>query len=150
WRTLPWNLDLGNHAAIPPSIDKTAELWIQPHTSGLTCIRLTILDQKADPGVLPAIEQMIGCRPAVKSDPGDDRDWVLEAECIQPEAVQDSEVVSSIRLEPLATTLRNAGLSELFLYVQHTPLGATRLSPRLRDSWLGAGMQEYVDRRSLR
>ncbi len=155
WRTLPWNLGLGSSNLVAPNADRTAQLWIQSHSSGLTCVRLWLPDQaplgrNVEDRLLPAIEKMIGCSPRVTGNRNAGKDWVFDAECAQPSSKRETQVVTTIRLEGLAEFLRDTGITQVFSYVQHAPVGESSLRPQAADSWTFAGMQEHIDMRWLR
>jgi hypothetical protein len=150
WRKIPWNLDLGDGASIVPSSGNSTEFVIQSHPNGLTCVRVRLLDHGREPGVLPVMEHVLGCQPYVTSDAMDGRDWVLNAECVQPGAVSGTRVTTHLHVEPFADWLRANGFTQVLYYLQHVPAGDSQLQPAAHDSWVGDNLQEYVGRQSLR
>ncbi len=150
WRTLPWNLDLGGGQRVAESTDRTAEIYVQPHSWGLMCVRLRVPNHPADPEIVAGIDQMLGCATHPTSETMEGSDWVLNAECFMSGMHQSSQIVTHFRLEPLAASLREAGFTQLFSYVQHTAGGESHIQPPSRATWLNEGFYEHVDMRWLR
>jgi Protein of unknown function (DUF1266) len=149
WRRLAWDQDLGAGKPVLPSSEKTAEVIVQPHPSGLTCVRLRLQEPVADSSVVPAISRMIGCDARVTGEGIDigsyKGDWVVNAECVLSGAFNGTESVTRIRPEMLAKLLRTVGYTQLFSYVQHSPIGQSLLVPAAHDTWQSGGYREHVN-----
>jgi hypothetical protein len=151
WRKYPWNLDLGNGYAAPPSVDKTAWLILAAHPGGLICLRVTVPDHRDALEYESAIEETVGCRPHITGQRRDGPDWVLDTECLQPDTLHGTQTVARFHLEPIAELLRRDGVTQLFAMFQHQPNGSdSELFPAASDGWIENGWRWYFTVRSLR
>ncbi len=50
-------------------------------------------------------------------------------------------VAAKLRLEPVRSALQQAGVTQLFVYLEHVPAGESTLSPPARTSWFADGQQ---------
>jgi hypothetical protein len=151
WRKYPWNLDLGNGYVAPPSIDKSAWLELAAHPAGLICVRLTVPGHRDAVEYETAIEDAVGCHPYVKGHRREGPDWIIDTECLKPDTLQGTEIVTLFHLEPLAEQLRSEGVTQLFTTFEHQPNGTeSELLPSAADEWNRNGWQWYLDVKSLR
>jgi hypothetical protein len=76
WRQLPWNLDLGKGA---PAVsgESSAQLTFAARPRGLMCLWLEVRDRPASGTLVPAMEQVLGCklRILVEGSTGRDCAW---------------------------------------------------------------------------
>jgi hypothetical protein len=98
---------------------------------------------------LQAIEKTVGCKPRVKSATYNAKDWVLDTECENQEVVHGTQVVARLRIEPILEQLRQEGATELFLYVQHDPIGVSTLVPKAQDTYVSGSQQWHTSTLSL-
>ena len=153
WRKYPWNFDLGNeHIRSIPA--KSAELILAVHSQGLMCVRLRIPDHLDSRSLayepyLQAIEKTVGCKPRVKSTAYNSKDWTLDTECVNEETLHGTQVVARLRIEAIRQQLLSEGATELFLYVQHDPIGRSKLVPEAQDEYVADEQQWHTSTLAL-
>jgi hypothetical protein len=148
WRKYAWDLDLGGDP-VTARPGKSAELTLAVHPQGLMCVRLRIPDHldaedHAYEPYLKAIENAVGCKPRIKGSSYDSKDWILDTECSNEEVLQGTQVVARLSIEPIAAQLRREGVTEMFTYVQHEPLGTSLLVPAAQDTYVDNELRWYL------
>jgi hypothetical protein len=153
WRKYAWDMDLGGDP-VTANPAKSGELTLAVHPQGLMCVRLRVPDRieaedHAYEPYLKAIEKTVGCKPRVTDARYDSKDWILDTECTNNDVLQGAEVVATLSIESIAKPLRSDGVTEVFIYVQHEPLGTSVLIPAAQFEYVDDGLQWYVSTLSL-
>jgi hypothetical protein len=148
WRKYPWNLDLGG-GPVKVTPAKSAELILAVHAHGLMCARVRVPDHLDAQDLsyepyLTAIGKAVGCKPRVTAGSYTSKDWVLDTECTNEKVVDGDQVVAKLPIESIAEQLRHEGVTELFLYIQHDPKGASMLVPKAQDFYISGELQWYT------
>ncbi len=74
----------------------------------------------------------------------DSKDWILDTECSNEEVLQGTQVIARLSIEPIAGQLRREGVTEMFTYVQHEPLGTSLLVPAAQDTYVDNELRWYL------
>jgi len=153
WRKYAWDLDLGGDL-VSANPAKSAELTLAVHPQGLMCVRVRVPDRldaedHAYEPYLNAIEKAVGCKPRVTDARYDSKDWILDTECTNNDVLQGARVVATLGIEAIAKELRRDGVTEVFTYVQHEPLGTSVLIPAAQDAYVEGGLQWHASTLSL-
>jgi hypothetical protein len=98
---------------------------------------------------LNAIEKAVGCKPRVTDARYDSKDWILDTECTNNDVLHGAQVIATLGIEAIAKELRRDGVTEVFTYVQHEPLGTSELIPPAQDAYIEGGLQWHASTLSL-